>query len=161
MADQPPAAQSPTGAALVPVLAAFPDELSRMLQGYSTEALKRPASDGGWGVIENLGHLRDWDAVFLDRVTALLTQDHPTLPEYDDQLWEIEHDYRGQDPRKVLDGLRQQRTQLVEVLSAMPPEGWARQGRVGAEANVTVDTIVQRIRQHDAEHAKAISEALA
>ena len=161
MADRPPAAQSPTGPALVPVLAAFPDELSRMLQGYSTEALKRPASDGGWGVIENLGHLRDWDEVFLERVTAILTADNPALPEYDDQLWEIEHDYRGQDPRKVLDRLRQQRTQLVELLSAMPPQGWFRVGQVGAEANVSVETIVQRIRQHDTEHARAISEALA
>ncbi|MDQ3656516.1 MAG: DinB family protein [Chloroflexota bacterium] len=161
MTDGPVSAQPRLGPELIPVLAAFPDELGRMLQGYSVEALKRPASDGGWGVIENLGHLRDWEEIFLSRVETLIAEDDPRLPVFDDQLWEIEHDYRGQDPHKILDRLRNQRQQLVDVLVALPPAAWSRYGRVGAEDKVTLDTIVQRIRHHDGEHARAIAEALA
>lgn len=132
-----------------------------MLQGYPAEALMRPASDGGWGVIENLGHLRDWEEIYLDRVRTVVSTDTPDLPDYDDQLWEIEHDYRGQDPSKVLDRLRLLRQQLVELLESLPPEAWARRARIGVGPEVTLETIVQRIRQHDAEHARAIADALA
>jgi hypothetical protein len=132
-----------------------------MLQGYSVEALKRPASDGGWGVIENLGHLRDWEEIYQGRVQAILAEDDPVLPEFDDQLWEIEHDYRGQEPLKVLDQFRSLRQQLAEVLDALAPEAWSRRGRLGAETDVTVTKLVTRMRDHDAEHARAIADALA
>ena len=145
----------------MPALAAFPDELARMLQGYSVEALKRPASDGGWGVVENLGHLRDWEEIFQRRIQAMLTADNPVLPVFDDQLWEIEHDYRGQDPFKLLDQFRALRQQFVEPLAALAPEAWLRRGRLGTGKDVTVATVAQRMRDHDAEHVRAIAEALA
>lgn len=161
MTDRPAAAQPGGGPDLVSSLAAFPDDLSRMLQGFSVDALKRPASDGGWGVIENLGHLRDWEEIYLARVQTMLAEDNPQLPEYDDQLWEIEHDYRGQDPAKVLERLRGLRQQLVAVLHTVPAEAWTRTGQIGAQANVTLEEIVRGIRRHDIEHARAIGEALA
>ena len=149
------------GSDLIPSLEAFPDDLTRLLQGYSVEALRRPASDGGWGVIENLSHLRDWEEIFLSRVEQLLNEDNPVMPVFDDQLWEIEHDYRGQDPHRVLDQLRAQRQQLVNLLREVPAAGWERRGSVGTEQGVSLATIVQRIRQHDLEHLQLIAEALA
>jgi hypothetical protein len=161
MTDRTIAGEPMDGPELVPLLAAFPDELSRMLHDYPVDVLKRPASDGGWGVIENLGHLRDWEEIFLERVNAILSGDNPALPAFDDQLWEIEHDYRGQDPLKVLSQHRELRQNLVDVLSPLPPEAWSRRGRIGAEPDVTIETIVQRVRRHDTDHAQAIAEALA
>lgn len=161
MTDSPAAGQLAGVAGLIASLAAFPDELGRMLQGYPVDALKRPASDGGWGVIENLGHLRDWEEIYLSRVEAILDQDHPELPQYDDQLWEIEHDYRGQDPAKVLERLRGQRQRLVDILQSVPAEAWTRTGKIGPGTNVTLEEVVRDIRQHDVEHARAIDEALA
>lgn len=149
------------GPDLISSLEAFLDDLTRLLQGYSVEALLRPASDGGWGVIENLGHLRDWEEIFYSRVERLLAEDNPELPVFDDQLWEIEHDYRGQDPHRVLDQLRAQRQELVDVLREVPAEGWDRRGSVGSEQGVSLATIVLRIRQHDLEHLQLIAEALA
>lgn len=149
------------GPDLVPSLEGFPDDLARLLQGYSVDALRRPASDGGWGVIENLGHLRDWEEIFHSRVERLLTEDNPEMPVFDDQLWEIEHDYRGQDPLRVLDQLRAQRQQLVSMLREVPVESWERSGSVGTEQDVSLATIVQRIRQHDLEHLQLVAEALA
>jgi hypothetical protein len=161
MADRSGAAGVQPGPDLIPDLEGFPDDLARLLQGYSVEALKRPASDGGWGVIENLGHLRDWEEIYLSRVERLLFEDNPELPVYDDQLWEIEHDYRGQDPHRVLDQLRAQRQQLVGRLREAPPESWERSGSLGGEKDVTLAMVVQRIRQHDLEHWQAVADALA
>lgn len=161
MADRPIASSEQPGTDLIENLEAFPDDLARLLQGHSVDALKRPASDGGWGVIENLGHLRDWEEIFFSRVERLLAEDNPELPVFDDQLWEIEHDYRGQDPHRVLDQLRAQRQQLVNLLREVPAAGWERRGSVGTEQGVSLATIVQRIRQHDLEHLQLIAEALA
>lgn len=149
------------GVELISSLDGFPDDLARLLQGHSVEALLRPASDGGWGVIENLGHLRDWEEIFSSRVERMLAEDNPQLPVFDDQLWEIEHDYRGQDPHRVLDQLRTLRQQLVSTLREVPADAWDRSGSVGAEQGVRLVTIVERIRQHDVEHLQAIADALA
>ena len=59
----------------------------------------RPAQDGGWGLVEILPHLRDWELIFRDRVALILEEEEPALEEYDDSLWAIEHDYRDQDPQ--------------------------------------------------------------
>ena len=145
---------------IVAGLAGFPDELARHISGRNVEDLKRPTSDGGWGVIEVLGHLADWEEIFLSRAEAIVNQDSPRLPVYDDQLWEVEHDYRAQDPYKVLDRLRQTRQQLVALLADLTADAWRRTASIGSEADVTLDQLAQRIRQHDQDHLRAIAEAL-
>ena len=62
-------------------LAEFPEELERLvLRGRSDEQLLQPASDGGWGVVEILPHLRDWELIYLQRVERILSEEHPDLP---------------------------------------------------------------------------------
>jgi len=160
MADASAGLNRSLDAELIPDLAAVPDELARLLAGHAIEALKRPTSDGGWGAIENLGHLSDWEEVFHSRVQAVIDKDEPRLPEIDDQLWEIEHEYRAQDPFRVLDQLRGQRRQLVELLAALPGDAWGRKSQIGTRPGWTLAQMVEDIRRHDAEHARAIAEAL-
>lgn len=160
MSDPLAAPASGQAAALVVSLGGFPDELSRLLAGQTIDALKRPTSDGGWGVIENLGHLVDWEDVARSRVRAIIAEDDPRLPELDDQLWEIEHDYRAQDPFKVLDRFRGQRRELVDFLSELPLASWSRTGKIGVQPSITLVELADRFRQHDAEHGRAIADAL-
>lgn len=147
--------------ALVTSLAAFPEELERTLADRSPEALTRPGRDGGWGVIENLCHLRDWEAVLLERVRAVIDGEHPALPAYDDELWAIERDYRGDDPRRVLATFRQHRTALVRLLTGLSAEAWARYGRHEVHGDVTVTWLIKHALEHDDEHLAQIREVLA
>ena len=82
----------------------------------------RPAFDGGWGVVEIIPHLRDWEEIYLDRATRILNEDRPALPGFDDTLWSIERDYRGQDPYETFADFAALRGELVALLQAATPE---------------------------------------
>lgn len=159
MPDEP-AAPEAEEEQIVRALAAFPDELARLLDGQPGEALRRPGSDGGWSVVENLCHLRDWEEVFLERVRAVLTHDRPELPAYDDSLWEIERDYKAQDPLRTLAAFAALRRELVELLGSAPRDAWEREGVHGLRGPVSVRWLALYLRDHDREHDAQIREAL-
>ena len=147
--------------ALLLQLAAFPDEFARgVLAGHDDEALKRPASDGGWGVVEILPHLRDWEAIYAERMRAMVEQDRPHLPAYDDELWAIERDYRGQHPRMAFEEFRDARRRLVAYLEALPEEAWTRTGVHAAFGEISVQWLADHICDHDAEHLAQARDAL-
>ncbi len=154
-------APSGTPDALVDVLAAMPDNLDRLLHGQPDEALVRPASDGGWGAVENLAHMRDWEEIFLERARAIVAEDRPHLPAYDDELWAIERDYRSQDPRQIGEQFRALRSQLVAFLRGLPAEAWERSGDHDAYGEITLRWMINHICEHDEEHLAQVREALA
>ena len=160
MTEQNPDAISTSGAAILPALAAFPDDLARTLNGQSAAALVRPASDGGWGVVENLCHMRDWEEIFLARARAIVERDRPELPVFDDELWPIERDYRGQPPDRVVQRLRDLRGQLVVLLTSLPDAAWQRTGLHGLRGEITLYDLVALLHQHCEEHLVQIQEAL-
>ncbi|HEV2107834.1 MAG TPA: DinB family protein [Thermomicrobiales bacterium] len=142
-------------------LAAFPNEIARMIADQSDEALMQPARDGGWGVVEILPHLRDWEEIFLQRAQAILKHEQPELPAHDDELWAIERDYRGQDPRATLDHFRELRGQVVELLGEAPPEAWERTGQHAVHDEITLLWLANSMSNHDREHLEQIRDALA
>jgi uncharacterized damage-inducible protein DinB len=147
---------------IISALEAFPDELARVIDGADEpDALVRPASDGGWGVVEILPHLRDWEEIYFERITKLLEEDQPYLPGYDDALWSIERDYRGQDPVETFESLRELRDRTVEVLRSLPESAWARHGEHGYFGDVTLHWLANHVVEHDQEHLQQIRDALA
>jgi len=142
-------------------LASFPDEFERhVLRGRSGAQLRQPASDGGWGIVEIVPHLRDWEVIYLDRVERMLAEDHPSLPGFDDTLWSIERDYRGQDPRAAFEELKAARAKLVVRVAATPPEGWSRTGQHGYYGDITLAWLCDHICDHDHEHLEQARDAL-
>jgi len=145
---------------LARALATFPDELERTLSGRPREDLVKPASDGGWGVVENLCHLRDWEEVFLGRIHQVLEEDQPRLPVYDDELWAIERDYRGQDPHQALEQFRASRRKVVALLENLPDSAWNRTGHHESQGDVTVRWLAESILRHGESHIAQIHDAL-
>ncbi len=145
---------------LVDRLAAFPGELERLLDGYPVDALRRPASDGGWSVLENLCHLRDWEQVFLDRARVIVESERPELPAYDDALWEIEHRYGEQDPDATLKRFAELRRELVEVLAGLDADGWQREGLHALRGPIDLRWLAGYLVDHDRGHLSQIGDAL-
>lgn len=142
-------------------LANFPDELERMTAGQSDEALMRPARDGGWGVVEVLPHLRDWEEIYLQRIQMILDHERPDLPAHDDDLWAIERDYRGQDPHITVKHFREMRGQSVERLGQASPDAWGRTGQHAVHNEITLLWLANNMCNHDREHLEQIRDALA
>jgi hypothetical protein len=151
-----------TPEAILAELASFPDEFYRLvLAGHEGDDLLRPARDGGWGVVEILPHLRDWEEIYTDRAHKLVTEERPHLPAYDDELWAIERDYRGQNPIETFEQFREMRGQLVEFLGELSPEMWQRQGEHGAYGSITLQWLTDHMCDHDREHLQQAQDALA
>ena len=146
--------------AILKALATFPDEVARVLNGRSPEILARPGRDGGWGVVEIVPHLRDWEELYLDRARAIVEHDRPFLPAYDDELWPIERDYRGQNPRQVFDHFRELRARLVNYLRAVPEAAWQRIGEHEMNGAITLQSMVNHICDHDQAHLVQMQDAL-
>ena len=139
----------------------FPTEFRRsVLESADREALLRPAFDGGWGVVEIIPHLRDWEAIYLDRAARILDEDRPALPGFDDTLWSIERDYRGQDPYETFAQFAAFRSEMVALLQAATPEQWERVGIHGVYGEITLQWMANHICDHDAEHLQQAREAL-
>ena len=148
--------------AIVSALETFPEELSRAVFGNDDpEALMRPASDGGWGVVEVLPHLADWEEIYLERLRRTAVEEHPYLAGFDDSLWSIERDYRGQDPRESFERFSDLRAATVEFLKSLPAESWTRAGEHGYYGEVTLQWLADHICDHDQEHLQQARDALA
>lgn len=142
-------------------LAAVPGEFSRLVNNKTNEQLMRPAQDGGFGMVEILPHMRDWETILGERVARILEEDEPSLEEYDDSLWAIEHAYREQDPRQALQEFSALRSSLVARLEALPPEQWSRVGILAKHGRVTLHWLLDRFCDHDAKHVLQARDVLA
>jgi hypothetical protein len=147
--------------AVLAALAAVPGEFARLVSDKTNDQLMRPAQDGGFGMVEILPHMRDWEAILGDRVERILDEDEPSLEEYDDSLWAIEHAYRDQDPRQSLQEFTALRASLVARLEPLGPGEWDRVGILAKHGRVTLHWLLDQFSNHDAKHLVQARDVLA
>ena len=134
-------------------LASLPVEFDRLvIRPYDRDTLVQPAADGGWGVVEILPHLRDWEAIYFERAMAIVQEENPRLMAQDDSLWSIERDYRSQDPIETMAELSEMRERLVALLSDLPPDSWGRTGEHSSYGRITLHWLMNQLCDHDREH---------
>jgi hypothetical protein len=150
-----------TTEAVLAALAAVPAEFARLVSDKTDDQLMRPAQDGGFGMVEILPHMRDWEVILGNRVERILDEDEPSLEEYDDSLWAIEHAYRDQDPRQALQEFTALRTALVARLETLRPEDWNRVGILAKHGRVTLHWLLDQFSNHDAKHVVQARDVLA
>lgn len=153
--------QSTSDADLLERLGRYPEEVRRAVAGRRPDEMRRAGSDGGWGVVEHLAHLLDWERVFADRVGAVLANDRPELPAFDDALWSIENDYPSQESERVLGEFSGLRRGTVSHVGQLPPEAWEREGVHGIAGPVTLRWLLERLDDHGQEHLRQIRDILA
>lgn len=142
-------------------LASTTKEFGRLIEGQSEEALAQPASDGEWGVVEILPHLRDWEEVYLGWFRQLLDDDTPQLNDVDDSLWAIEHDYANEHVPDALAGFAELRDEVVHLLESLDEAAWQRQAIHPRLGRLTLHQLADRMCDHDARHIEQARDALA
>jgi hypothetical protein len=136
-------------------------EFDRLVAGKSREVLLQPDNDGGWGVVDIISHVLDWERVTHDRVHRILSEDRPYLPDFDDSLWAVEHNYRANDPDEVLTELREHRTALVEELEGLDEPEWSRIAELEDHGEITLQWLMNSVCDHDRKHLKQARDVLA
>jgi hypothetical protein len=88
-------------------------------------------------------------------------EERPYLPGFDDTLWSIERDYRGQEPGESFDRFRALREATVGFLRALSADAWLRPGEHGYYGEITLQWLVDHVCDHDQEHLQQVRDALA
>lgn len=135
-----------------------------VLEGVSQEQAQN-ISDGpqGWNVLEILCHLRDYQAIFFERIERILDEDYPIFRLYDADArlaMVIENDYANQDLRHVLDNYCSTRREIINRLSPLQDEQWERLGRFAMDDEVDLTMPVVHVLLHDADHIEQIAHIL-
>lgn len=104
-----------------------------------------------WSPLEYAAHVRDVFRLFIARLELMLTQDHPTYPNWNQDETAIAERYNEQDPAVVTTELVAAGTALADAFDAVPDAAWSRSGRRGDGAEFTIATFA-RYLIHDPTH---------
>jgi hypothetical protein len=101
-------------------IAACPGALRNAVRGLVDAQLDTPYRDGGWTVRQVVHHLPDSHMNAFIRIKLGLTEDHPTIRPYEQQLWAELADARGPigPSLSLLDSLHERWVLLLRALDA-------------------------------------------
>lgn len=137
-----------------------PDRLERLVEDHSDDLLRQAGDAGGWGAVEIMAFLRDWDVVIDERLSRMLNENEPEFEDEDPDLWSIERDYHAEIPGEVKVEFRKGREQLLQQLRALDDRAWRRTARAPDESIITVEDLVAGLLQNDQEHLSRLRELL-
>lgn len=114
----------------------------------------------GWTILEILGHLRDFDTIFRQRVEAMLAEDHPDLPAYDHEQMAIDKAYNEEDFAYVYDGFVASRAKTKELFESLTDEQWQCSGIHPERGEFFLTDAVIQVGHHDVTHIEQITRML-
>ncbi|WP_413451844.1 DinB family protein [Georgenia phoenicis] len=114
------------------------------------DVARRP-DDHTWSPLEYGAHVRDVCAVFRERLRLMLTEDHPTFPNWDQDAAAVAGKYGEQDPAAVAEELAAEARAAGAEFAAVPEERWERRGLRSNGSAFTVRTLSQYFL-HDVLH---------
>lgn len=138
----------------------LPERVIRLIEQESLDELRRAGPSGSWGAVEHVAHLRDFDDVALDRIDQILSEDDPELDLFDTDLRAIENDYHAQNPFETAESFRAIRSELVNRLDGMSDDDWQRTAHITGIGELTLETLIQQLDEHDEQHFHALRDVL-
>lgn len=107
-----------------------------------------------WSPLEYAAHVRDVAGVMRQRLDLILTGDHPTFPDWDQDRAAVDDGYGDQQPATVLGDLALGWERLAAAYDVVPDDAWERTGERGDGARFTAYTL-GLYALHDLEHHAA------
>ncbi len=133
---------------LIETYAAGGQKLRHAVAGLSREDLIARPGPGAWSIQELVIHLADSDAISIDRMKRMLTEDNPSLLYADESAYveRLHHDEQSIEDALIL--VEVSRRQWVRVLRLLPDEAFTRQGTHNRAGIVTVGQYVENHIKH-------------
>jgi hypothetical protein len=143
-------AGSLSGSGLAPLVRANAGAWCAVLAEPPERLRRRPRPDR-WSPLEYACHVRDVFELFTRRLTLMLTSDHPTFPNWDQDATAEEEDYNGQDPAAVATQLAEAAAAMAAAFESVTGHDWERRGTRSDGATFSVLTF-GRYMAHDPVH---------
>ena len=138
---------------VVDSLAHTPTLISRIVDGLSEETLRDRNSPDEFSVLEHVCHLRDIEHDgYRERISRILSEHQPLLPDIDGSRLAIERDYNAQNAAEALTEFDLARRQNIEILRVLSAEQLARQGTLEGAGVISLEKLILIMSEHDADH---------
>ena len=141
-------------------IAGAPVIIDWMLQRATEKDYDRRPDPERFTLREVMAHLADWEGVWRERMTAMKTQNRPTLQGYDEGQWAIDHDYAHANFAEQQRLFRDGRAALMDLLRELSPKDWERLGNHTELGPLSIEALAVQILGHDAYHLRQIAEWL-
>ncbi len=112
------------------LLAATPPRIAALTAGLAPDQWHSTPNPGEWSANDVLAHLRACNDVWGSNIVTIIAQDKPTFKGVNPRAWIKKTDYLEQEFQPSLLAFTTQRTALLAVLEALPPESWSRTATV-------------------------------
>jgi uncharacterized damage-inducible protein DinB len=132
-------------------------KLRRGVAGLSAEELRARPGPGAWSVLEVVVHLADSDAISIDRMKRILTEDDPPLLYADETAYVERLHTHEQDLEDALLLFEVGRRQWARVLRRLPDEAFLRVGTHNRRGKVTLGGMVASYVKHVDEHLEFVT----
>jgi uncharacterized damage-inducible protein DinB len=127
-------------------------KLRRAVAGLSFQELTARPGPGKWSILEVVIHLTDSDAIAIDRMKRMLSEDNPPLLYADETAYNEQLFPHEQSLEYALTLFDLGRRQFARVLRQLPPEAFDRAGTHNRKGRVTVREMVHSYIKHVDDH---------
>ena len=136
-----------------------PERIRRLAVDLTSEDLKWKPSVNEFSVLEQVCHLRDLEREgYNARIRKLLTEEQPTLPDFDGSRIASESDYNSQDFEAAFQEFALERKENVRVMKTLSPDQLNRSGVLEGVGAITLERLCQLMREHDQSHREELSD---
>ncbi|MEX1019140.1 MAG: DinB family protein [Litorilinea sp.] len=156
-----PTRLDPEKVALIARIANLPGELRALTANLTAHQLTTPWLAGEWTVAQNVHHVADSHLNSYIRCKLILTEDHPTLKSYDQDIWAALPDSQSADLAPSLHLLTGLHARWVHFWQTLPADGWARTAYHPENGTVRLVDQLAYYADHGAGHLDQITRTLA
>lgn len=138
---------------LIKSLADTPENVRRLVENLTADELQWQPATAGFSCLEHVCHLRDIEREgYAIRISKLLREQHPFLPDIDGDKLARERNYNDQSLELTLDEFSQARERNVSTISDLSTDQLKRIGAFENVGPITLEELLLMMRQHDEEH---------
>lgn len=138
---------------IIESLARTPGTVSRIVEGLSEQHLSLRNSAEEFSALENICHLRDIEIEgYTERITRILHETQPSLPDINGSRLAIERDYNNQNAKRALEEFSLARRRSVEILRGLSADQFARAGTLDGVGIISLEKLLDMMLEHDEDH---------
>lgn len=146
---------------LLLTLESTPLLIARAAAGISSAAARRRPVSGVFSFVENVWHLADLEREgFGVRIRRILSEEEPTLSNFDGERIARERGYQSRDVAEGIDAFARARRRNVEALRSIAPGDWKRRAFQDEVGPLLLEDVPRRMAEHDRSHTAEVAALL-
>jgi hypothetical protein len=136
-----------------------PESIRQLTAAFAGQELRWKPGVNEFSALEQVCHLRDLEREgYAERIKKLLTENQPSLPDFDGARMARERDYNKQDFESALQAFALARAENVRVMKSLSPDELNRSGLLDGVGAITLGKLLLLMSEHDQSHHKELSE---